>query len=194
MKKMKTKDFIMVGLFAAIYLVLFMIGITIFGTIPGLYFYASAIISVFLATIYHLYLAKTGKKYSVIILGFIIVTIMALMMGGIWTVFVFGYLTVLIAEIIASIGHYKSFKYNTLSFMFFSLFPFGVYSAFWFLKERMLSASAAYGEAYAETVRSMINYSTLITAILATMGCALIGSLLAYKLFHKHFKQSGLIK
>jgi len=191
-EKMEIKDLISVGIFGAIYLAIFMISITVVGMVPKIYFFAGAVSSLFLGTIYMLFVSRTGKKYSILMMGVLIVTIMGLMMGGLWTVFVFGYGVVIIAEIIASIGNYKSFKLNTLSYMVFALFPFGVYSAFWVMKDQMLEMSKPYGDIYVTTLEKLINPTTLIYAIIATLICAMIGSLIGKKILKKHFEKAGI--
>lgn len=191
-EKMEIKDLISVGIFGAIYLAIFMVAISLTGMMPKMYFYGGAISSIFLGTIYMLFISRTGKKFSVLMIGILVVTIMAFMMGGLWTVFVFGYAAVVVAEIIASMGNYKSFKLNMLSYMIFSLFPFGVYSSFWIMKDKMLEMTKAYGEEYVVILNDLINPQTLLFAIGATLICAAIGAIIGKKLLRKHFERAGI--
>lgn len=194
MEKLKVKDLISIGLFTAIYLVIFFAGITFLGVTPYTYFFSGAVISIIAGPIFMLFEARTAKRFSVLIMGVLITTLIALMFGGMWTVFLFGYLASILAEVVASIGKYKSFKLNTLSYILFSYWPFGVYGAFWILKDRMLETveKGNYGDGYAEALAALTTPGMMTSMVIAVIICASIGAFLGKALLKKHFERAGI--
>lgn len=196
MKKFEVKDFITIGLFAAIYIVMFMIIMTILGGLsPVIYLYTASLIAFILGPVYMLFLSKIQKKLSVLIMGAILILIIWAMTGGLWTVLVIGLTLSVLAELSASKGNYKSFKFNALSYMFFAMWPMSVYSNFWIFKEKMISqtASYGYGDQYVETLKSLISTPVYISMVVAIIIMALLGALLGKKMLKKHFIRAGIV-
>ena len=194
MEKLKVKDLISIGLFAAIYLVIFFIGITVLGASPYTYFFGGAAVALVAGPVFMLFVARTEKRFAILILGVLITTLIALMFGGMWTVLLIGYAAAVSAEAVAAIGKYKSFKLNTLSYILFSYWPFGVYSAFWILKDRMIQSveQGNYGEGYADALMSLTTPGMMLGMIVAVIVCAVIGSYLGKALLKKHFQRAGI--
>ena len=67
--KLTTKDFIIAGAFAALYVALLFVVVSATGFIPVVYICAPFILSIVLGPVYMLYAAKTPKRWSVMILG-----------------------------------------------------------------------------------------------------------------------------
>lgn len=195
MEKLKVKDLISIGIFTAIYLVIFFAGITLSGITPYTYLFSGALVSIVAGPVFMLFQSKNGKPFAILIMGGVITTLIALMFGGMWTVFVVGYLASILAEIVFRIGKFKSFKLNTLSYILFSYWPFGVYGAFWVLKDRMIETvkKGNYGEGYAESLQALTTSGMLISMIVAVIICASLGAFLGKILLKKHFKRAGII-
>ncbi len=195
--KLEVKDFISIGLFAAIYIVVFFGIIMVCGMTPISYLFSGAIASVVLGTIYMLYLSKVGKRFSVLILGVIFTTLMGVQ-SGIWTVFVVGYAMSILAELFASKGKYKSFSMNVVSFILFTFIPFGIYGAFWFMRDMMFDVTSAYGEAgqgeaYAQGLAKLTTTPMLFIVIAAAIVGAVIGAYIGKKLLRRHFEKAGIV-
>ncbi|MDD3394404.1 MAG: MptD family putative ECF transporter S component [Anaerotignum sp.] len=194
MEKLKVKDLISIGLFGTIYLVIFFVGISVLGGSPYTYFFGGAVVSLVAGPVFMLFIARMGRRFSILILGGLITTLIALMFGGMWTVLLIGYVSAIIAEVVAAIGKYKSFRFNTLSYIFFSYWPFGVYSAFWILKDKMRQSveSGNYGEGYADKLDALTTPGMMLGMILAVIVCATISSFLGKALLKKHFERAGI--
>jgi energy-coupling factor transport system substrate-specific component len=191
-KKLEVKDLIAMGIFSAIYIVVFLAVIMVSGLVPVVYLFSGAIGAVVLGTVYMLYLSKVGKRFSVLILGVIFTTLLGAQVG-VWTMFVTGYSMAILAELIASKGKYKSFTLNMVSFIFFSFMPFGVYGAFWLLRDTMLESAKVYGEAHAQRLSELTTTPMLFALIAATIAGAIIGAYIGKKLLKRHFKKSGIV-
>lgn len=190
--KLEVKDYISIGLFAAIYIVVFFGIVMVSAVTPVTYLFSGAIAAVVLGTIYMLYLSKVGKRFSVLILGVIFTTLLGVQIG-VWTMFVMGYTMSILAELFASKGKYKSFSMNMVSFIFFTFMPFGVYGAFWLLRDTMLESAKAYGEAHAQRLAELTTTPVLLALIAATIAGAIIGAYIGKKLLKKHFIKSGIM-
>ena len=192
--KLEVKDFISIGLFSAIYLVLYLVLIMALGLVPVIYFFIGAISNLVLGTIYMLYIARVGKRFSVFIMGAIIVLIISFMTGVVWTKLVFGFAAAILAELFASRGKYKSFKMNTVSFIFFGFLLFGTYVSFWILKDQfMQTLEIGYGAEYATAVAAFLNPVMLIVIIAVTAAGAFVGSFIGKALLKKHFERAGIV-
>ncbi len=193
-KKMKIKDFITIGLFTAIYFVLFVMINFILGPLsPFLLLFTSGIEALLLGPIYMLFIAKTQKRGTISIFGGLMVTIWLLQTGGLWTVAAFGYPAVIIADLIAGKGKFKSSKLNILSYIFFSFWPLGLYASFWILKDQLLSMAASYGEDYVEGLRAATTPGMFVAIIVASIVLSCVGAYIGKKLLKKHFERAGIV-
>ncbi len=78
--KLKIKDLISIGIFTAVYLVIFIIVIMGTGFAAVVYFFSPAINALLLAPIFMLFIARTPKRYAIVIMGFIVAAVIAVMM------------------------------------------------------------------------------------------------------------------
>ncbi len=192
--KLEVKDFISIGLFSAIYLVLYLALIITLGMVPVIYFFIAAISNLIMGTIYTLFISKVGKKYSVAIMGSLIVLIVSFMTGVVWTKLVFGLGAVALAEFFVSRGEYKSFKLNTISFVCFGFLLFGTYASFWILKDEFMQMLIEHsGTEYADIIATFINPTMLIVIIVVTIIGAIAGSFIGKGLLKKHFERAGIV-
>lgn len=191
--KLIVKDFISIGLFAVLIIVVFFaIGIVCTLFSPLLYFFSFAIVSIFTGPIYFLFIAKVQKKRAVILLGIILVVFGVLQVGGVWPSLVFGPAAIVLAEIFARKGKFKSFAMNTLSYVTFSFWSYGLVSSFWILKEKMLELSEIMGADYVAARAAVLTPLNFVLVTLAMFICAIIGAFVGKKLLKKHFEKAGV--
>ncbi|EIQ82584.1 UNVERIFIED_CONTAM: MptD family putative ECF transporter S component [Streptococcus canis] len=196
MKQLRIKDIMTTGAFAALYFIC--VGM---GTLIGIFFdhsgnmlYAPAFAALLGGTVYFLLIAKLQKFGPVTLLG--------LIMGGFFFLsghffaamfpsIVFGFL----ADVIASLGKYKSRVFNNLSYLVFAFVNSGPILLMWLLKDAYVESLLARGKDMAYVNRVMYDFSlSHVTWFVGTVLVgALLGSAFAHYLLRKHFAKSGLL-
>ncbi|MSU86092.1 MptD family putative ECF transporter S component [Streptococcus dysgalactiae] len=196
MKQLTIKDIMTTGAFAALYFIC--VGL---GTLIGLFFdrsgnmlYAPAFAALLGGTVYFLLIAKLQKFGPVTLLG--------LVMGGFFFLsghffaamfpsLIFGFL----ADVIASLGKYKSKVLNNLSYLIFAFVNSGPILLMWLLKDAYVESLLARGKDMAYINRVMYDFSFgHVTWFIGTVLVgALLGSAFAHYLLRKHFMKSGLL-
>lgn len=190
MKQLRIKDIMTTGAFAALYFIC--VGM---GTLIGIFFdhsgnmlYAPAFAALLGGTVYFLLIAKLQKFGPVTLLG--------LIMGGFFFLsghffaamfpsIVFGFL----ADVIASLGKYKSRVFNNLSYLVFAFVNSGPILLMWLLKDAYVESLLARGKDMAYVNRVMYDFSLgHVTWFVGTVLVgALLGSAFAHYLLRKHF-------
>lgn len=191
--KMKTKDLIYAGAFAAVYIVLMFVTVTVLGFIPFLYLFASPfVVGLVAATVYFMYVMKVKKIGAILILAVMFGLVTST--GGHPYSIIFAIPLGIIADFLAKIGKYESKKFNTLSYMVFNLTMIGPFMTLAVAKDTFVETCVEYyGEAYGDAIASLAtDWLIYAQACLAVVG-ALFGSLLAMKLLKKHFEKAGVV-
>ncbi|HGM9217641.1 TPA: MptD family putative ECF transporter S component [Streptococcus pyogenes] len=196
MKQLTIKDIMITGAFAALYFICVGLGtfINIFFDRSGNMLYAPAFAALLGGTIYFLLIAKLQTFGPITLLG--------LMMGGFFFLsghffaamfpsIIFG----LIADIIASLGKYKSKFFNDLSYMVFAFVNSGPILLMWLLKDAYVESLLARGKSMTYVNRIMYDFSLghVIWFVGIVLAGALLGSAFAHYLLKKHFIKSGLL-
>lgn len=96
-----------------------------------------------------------------------------------------------LADWIAAKGNYVNKKYNTFSFTIFAFHLTGPILPLWFMKDMYISSLLNRGKdvAYIERIFAPINTYTFVSSMSATIICGILGALIGYKLYDKHFKK-----
>ena len=193
--KLKTRDLIYAGAFAAIYLIALFIVVMVFGMIPILYIIAPLIVGIINATIYMMYVSKVKKFGAIFILAILFGGIMSAS-GHIYAIIV-AVVVGLVAELIAKNNAYQSKKMITLSYAVFNLTMVGPFLTMYTATEAFVEETRMYyGDVYAEAIAGFVgNFGWMLLVgqiVLAIIG-ALIGGVLGTVLFKKHFEKAGLV-
>lgn len=191
--KMKTKDLIYAGAFAAVYIVVMFVAVMLLGFVPVLYLLASPfMVGALCATVYLMYVMKVKKFGAITILGvlFGLVTttgghpysiMMAIPLG-------------LLADFVAKLGKYESKKMNGLSYMLFNLTMIGPFMTLFVAKEAFAESCAEYyGQAYGDAILALATDWLIYAQVGLAVAGAFVGVLLANKLLKKHFVKAGVI-
>ncbi|MFI3257932.1 MAG: MptD family putative ECF transporter S component [Spirochaetales bacterium] len=193
--KLKTKDLIYAGAFAALYMITMIIVIMVLGMFPILYFMLPLFVGIVAATVYMMYVTKVKKMGAILILAVMFGLIMSSSGHGLAIL-----ITVpigILAEIIAKLGNYQSQKMFSLSYIVFNLTMVTPYNELYLGTAKFLDESRVnYGDNYADTIQNVLNtYGVwlIIFQVLIAMVGAVIGVVLAAKLFKKHFIKSGIV-
>jgi energy-coupling factor transport system substrate-specific component len=192
--KLTTKDFIIAGAFAALYVALLFVVVSATSFIPILYIFRPFILSVVLGTVYMLYAAKIPKRWSIMILAALVGLVTS--MGGMWLTWLCVFWALLLglaADLIANSGTPSRKKY-ILSFMIFACTNMGPCWMLVFAKQRFLDICVRYsGQDYADTLDRLTPWWIIFVFIAMAIAGGLIGGILGNRILKKHFEKAGIV-
>ena len=182
------------GLFIALYLVIFVIIGVICMPIAVLFLLMPELLAFFAAPVYHTMLTKAPGWIS-IFLAAVIPSLVLIATGHIPIAPLVTVPAGLIAVLLSKIGLYKSFKWNTISHMVFSLNVFGGFLPIWFMREYFFQRTLKGGmsQAFVDTVRLLTPWWGLLVMMIATALFSLLGSLFTKKVLHKRLEKAGIV-
>ena len=182
------------GLFIALYLVIFVIIGVICMPIAILFLLMPELLAFFAAPVYHTMLTKAPGWIS-IFLAAVIPSLVLVATGHIPIAPLVSVPAGLIAVLLSKKGQYKSFKWNTISHMFFSLNVFGGFLPIWFMREYFFQRTLKGGmsQAFVDTVRLLTPWWGLLVMMIATALFSLLGSLFTKKVLHKRLEKAGIV-
>ena len=182
------------GLFIALYLVIFVIIGVICMPIAVLFLLMPELLAFFAAPVYHTMLTKAPGWIS-IFLAAVIPSLVLIATGHIPIAPLVSVPAGLIAVLLSKKGQYKSFKWNTISHMVFSLNVFGGFLPIWFMREYFFQRTLKGGmsQAFVDTVRLLTPWWGLLVMMIATALCSLLGSLFTKKVLHKRLEKTGIV-
>jgi len=189
--KLKAKDLIYAGAFAALYLILMVVLVTMMGVIPITYILRPLVVGIVCAPVYMLYISKVKKFGAILILGVLFgVVTMNHTIFSLVTAIIFG----IIAELICKSGNYESKQKMKMSFWIFNLNMIGPYLILVYAKPQYLAMTESFaGAEYAQAMDAITpSWIILVLAALAVIG-GMIGTALSDKLMKKHFEKAGLV-
>ena len=182
------------GLFIALYLVTYVIIGAICMPVAVLFLLMPELVAFFAAPIYHTMLTKAPGWIS-IFLAAVIPSLVLIATGHIPIAPLVSVPAGLIAVLLSKKGQYKSFKWNTISHMVFSLNVFGGFLPIWFMREYFFQRTLKGGmsQAFVDTVRLLTPWWGLLVMMIATALFSLLGSLFTKKVLHKRLEKAGIV-
>ncbi|MGL9971910.1 MptD family putative ECF transporter S component [Enterococcus sp. DIV1420a] len=190
-EKLNVKDLINIGIFTALYIVLFFTaGMT--GYIPFMMILLPCLIGLVGGIPLMLLLTKV-PKFGVLTVTGVLVSLLMFMTGHPWTILVIGIPVTFLADLIAKIGSYRKWSFLLAAYILFSMWSFGAMFPLFFMKDTYLkSLESGYGSEYANKLGNLITTTMLpIILILAIVG-AIIGAYIGRHVLKKHFKRAGI--
>ena len=185
--KMKAKDYITLGIFTVLFFAVVMVCIFASAATVVTFAFGSAIAAIPGGIIYMLMRAKVPKAGSVLLSG-VVIGLIEFLIGAGWAVAVGFIAGAIIAELLARIGHYKSFWLNTIGYsaymMFFAL---GTYLPMVIMTGYGVSAE------YLAELHSFMNGTMVVIIAVVTFVAGIIGTLIAKGVFKKHFQKAGIV-
>lgn len=190
--KLQAKDLITIGIFTAIYFVVFL-ACAMLGFIPvfllAMTFYGPIITGI----PFMLYLTKI-KKFGM-------VTITAIICGILMFVFGMGYFTMftalifgLAADFILKAGNYTNKKNTTLAYAVYSIWFIGNYIPLYLTRESYFAdLVSGYGQEYVDTLRAYTPGWMFLVLLAACFIGGLIGAVLGKAVLKKHFVRAGIV-
>lgn len=192
-QQLQAKDLINVGIFTAVYFVLFFAGMML-GYIPIFIPLLGLVCPILCGIPFMLYLTKV-QKFGMVSLTGIILGALNLVMGSGLLVLVFGIVFGVCADLIFKIGHYRSWKYIVLGNGIFSLWIMGYVSRMFLTRDAFFaSLVSGYGQEYVNTLMSYTPGWSYPVLFVVTFAGGIIGALLGRAVLKKHFKKAGIIE
>ena len=182
------------GVFIALYLVTYFIIGAITMPVAVLFVLMPELVALFAAPTYHMMLTKSPNWISIMIAAFL-PSVLLIASGHIPIAPVVSIPAGIIAVLFARQGEYKSFKWNSISHMFFSLNLFGGFIPIWFMRDYFFQDTLEGGmsQEFCDTLRTLTPWWVLPVLMVATMLCSLLGSWLTKKILNKHLAKAGVL-
>jgi energy-coupling factor transport system substrate-specific component len=191
-RKLNTRDLIIAGAFAAVYLVVFLAAVTASGFVPVLYLMVPLTASIILGPIFAVYCTKVNKPGAILILAVLVGLVES--MGGVWICLVWAVAVGVLVELIVRAGRYRSRRLYLMGYCVFSMIHMGPFWLFIFAKSTFLDTCMQYyGAGYTATIDALTPpWIVAVLIALALIG-GLIGALVGQRLLRKHFERAGVV-
>ena len=190
--KLQAKDLINVGIFTAIYFVLFFAGMML-GYIPIFIPLLGLVCPIICGIPFMLYLTKV-KKFGMVTLSGIIIGLLNMLIGSGVLVLIFGIVFGVAADLIMKSGKYKSWKFTLLGNGVFSLWIMGFVSRMFLTRTEFFdSLVSSYGQEYVDTLMSYTPGWMFPVLFVVTFLGGILGALLGKAVLKKHFEKAGIV-
>lgn len=189
--KLKGKDLINIGIYAAIYCVI-MTAIAMLGFIPIMMPLLCVLVPLLGGIPMMLFMTKVSKFGMVTIYSIIVGLFLWITGMGYWP-FIFGIVFGLLADLIAKSGNYKSSMKTILSYAVFCLVVFGNFIPLFINAEKYFETRQSFGDEYITSLSSIMSHTWLAPVLcVATLVCGLIGGFIGRAVLKKHFEKAGI--
>lgn len=191
-KKLEVKDLINIGVFTALYFVVFF-AVSFIGYIPILLVLLPLICPIAAGIPFMLFLSKT-KKFGMVTIMAVILGLLSMLMGRPWVAAVIALAAGLMSDFILKAGNYKNLKACILSSGVFSFWMMSMILPMFFgyRDNYLASLVSAYGQAYTDTIAGLTpDWMFYVLSALCFVG-GIIGGLLGALVLKKHFKKAGM--
>ena len=139
--------------------------------------------------------AKVPKAGSVLLSG-VVIGLIEFLIGAGWAVAVGFIAGAVIAELLARIGHYKSFWLNTIGYsVYMMFFALGTYLPMVIMTGYVddMSTSNGVSAEYLTELHSFMNGTMVVIIAVVTFVAGIVGALIAKGVFKKHFQKAGIV-
>lgn len=189
--RIQVKDLINVGIFTAIYFVVFF-ATGMLGYIPILMLALPILCPLVAGIPFMLFLTKVNKFGMVSLMG-IILSILMFVTGHPWIIIVFGCLFGVLADVILKAGNYKKWNFIVLGYIMFSEWLLGaVFPMFFMREEYMQMTRDGYGDTYTDALEAITPSWVFYLMIVLVVVGAIAGAYAGKKVLKKHFERAGV--
>ncbi|HAJ97408.1 MAG TPA: hypothetical protein DCO72_06710 [Ruminococcus sp.] len=189
--KLKGKDLVNIGIFAAIYFVINMV-LSFLGFIPLLLLLMVVITPIIGGTPFMLFLTKVRKFGMITIFAVIIGVLMMLTGMGFYAIFtslIFG----LAADLIAKSGNYSSVSKSMMATSVYSCWVWGNFLPIFIGRDAYIAQYTERGmQEYADTMMKLTPMWVCPVMLIAAFIAGIIGALIGKALLKKHFEKAGI--
>ncbi len=194
--KLKARDFINIGIFTVIFIILFMVFILASGIVVVTWPFGVAAAGLVLAPIYMLLVTKCPKPGTAFIL-FTIHGFMLFIMGSGWPIGLAALTGGLIIEIITRGKNKTNLTLQSISYSLAMVsIALGTLVPMFTMKDFVKNQAAgnAVQDEYMLQILDFLTGPVFVIAIIATFVLSLVGTFIAKLILKKHFVKAGLIK
>jgi len=195
MKKLKVKDIMLTGAFAALYILCVGLGVLVgsFFDRSGNMMFSPAFAAVFGGTVYMLLQSKIKKFGAITLLGMVMGAFF-LLSGHFFIAFLPGLVFGLLADWVAGLGRYENKSLSLLSFVVFSFANSGPIIFMWLARQTYIDSLVARGktEEYINRILLPVDFPTIAGFVGMVAVGALVGGLFGQYLVKKHFVKAGM--
>ncbi len=195
-KKLKAKDFINIGIFSVLYIIIFFVCIMLTSLTIYTQPFGMALVGLLAGPVYMLLRTKTPKPGAISLFAAVYALVMLLTGAG-WVIPISVFVGAAIAESITYSGKKKSYTRETVGYMVITTAAaIGSYVPLLYMKDQYTALAAGNG-VDGDFMMQLVNFVSgpyLILAILVTAVFAVLGALLARTILKKHFVKAGLIE
>lgn len=188
------KDLVTIGIFAALFAAVTMVGGAIFASNPVLTFLLPPVVALITAPVYLVLITKVPKHGPILILGILMSLIMFL--SGMYWMWSIAYIVfAVIAEAVSGINNFKSIKLNIIGYIIFSLNPLITYSMLWINQKEYMNYLMSKGtsQEYLTTMAATAQDWMLPAMWIGTIVLGFIGAIVGKKLLEKQFEKTGIV-
>ena len=190
-KRMQAKDLINVGIFTAIYFVIFFAGMML-GYIPIFIPLLGLVCPILCGIPFMLYLTKV-KKFGMVTLTGIILGLLNVLIGAGVLVLIFGVVFGVLGDLVLKAGKYQSWKFTLFGYGVFSLWIMGYVSRMFLTRTEFFAfLESNYGAEYTATLASYTPAWMFPVLFVVTFIGGILGALLGRVVLKKHFKKAGI--
>ena len=188
---LKTKDLIHVGVYTAIYIVVFFT-VGMINAIPFLYPLLFILVPLITGIPFMLFLTKV-EKFGMVSIMAVIIGIFWYIMGYTWIPTVSFIVLGLISDFVMKTGKYKKFSMNILGFVIFSCSMLGLPAPMWLMTETyMAGVREAMGEKYVMEVTKFMPPWMGFVALVCIIISSIFGAFIGRRMLKKHFERAGI--
>ncbi len=190
--KLQVKDFIAVGLFAAIYYVV-LFATMMLGYIPVLIAFLTFFTGITGGIPFMLFLTRV-KRFGMVSLFGLVCGILTLLIGSGIYPFLTAVLFGILADIILKSGKYEGSRHTVWAYCVFCFWTMGFTVNVYLVSNQtyMDSIKSAYGEEYVSALMNLMPGWMLWVGLAVTLGGGFLGGILGKKVLRKHFEKAGI--
>ena len=189
-QKLKGKDLIHIGIYAALTCVM-ITAVSMIGFVPVLLPMIGIAAPLVAGIPLMLFMTKTRKFGMITIMGTILGAFLWLTGMGYWPC-IFGIVCGLLADLICKSGAYNSPRKAMLAHGVLSITYFGCMLPLYLDFDSYFSTRQGFGEEYIETVAGLLQPWTMPALIVGGFAAGVVGAWIGQKLLRKHFTPAGI--
>ena len=190
-KKLKGKDLINVGIYAALTCII-MTAVSMIGFVPVLMPMIGVIAPLVCGIPLMLFMTKVKKFGMVTIMGIIMGAYLGITGMGIWPVF-FGVICGFLADLINKSGEYKNGKKIVIGNGVLNSLMFGCMVPLYIDIEGYFSTRQGFGQEYIDELTNFLQPWTFPVLLIGGFISGVIGAMIGKKLLKKHFEKAGIV-
>ncbi len=191
-RSLKPKDLITVGIFTALYFVVFfgfgMLGF--FG--PAVHAVGIVLGSLANGIVFALYVTRI-RKPGMVFLTAIVSSLLMVLTGHAWTTLVTAAVFSVLAELVLAGGRYRSARASVIAYGVFSLWVAGPILPLYLQHDAYIAnIGEQMGEDYARAWDTLFSPTFMAVLLVAVFLASCLGGLLGQKMLRKHFVRAGI--